>query len=131
MPEDSAGRWRRRSPHRRATAGRKTRETLCGGSGCSLPLRCRRLRFFPADANELGDARLLHGHTVEHAAYLHGLAVVGDDDELCLAAHFTDQAREATDIGFVEWCVDLVQDTERAGLVAENGDEQSQRGHGL
>jgi len=37
-----------------------------------------------------------------------------------LLAHFADQRREATDIGFIERCVDLVEQAERRRVQAEN-----------
>ena len=52
-------------------------------------------------------------------------------DELRLRAHFGDQLREAPHVGFVERRIHFVQDAEGARLVAENGDEQRQRGHGF
>ena len=86
---------------------------------------------FPADADEFGDAGLLHGDTVEDGAGLHGFAVVRDDDELRLAAHVADEAGEAADVGFVERSVHFVEDAERARLIAEDGDEKRERGHGF
>ena len=95
------------------------------GGGCGFVSRRRRSGIaFPADADDFGDAGLLHGYAVKDAAGLHGFAVVGDDDELRLAAHFADETGEAADIGFVEWGIDFVEDAERAGLVAENGDQE-------
>jgi len=41
----------------------------------------RTIPILPSDADEFGDAGLLHRHAIKHAAYFHGLAVVGDDDE--------------------------------------------------
>src|SRR5579872_4732915 len=104
----------------------------CGSSRSrSLAFRGGSLVAFPADADELGDAGLLHGDAVEDGAGLHGFAVVGDDDELRLAAHITHEAGEAADVGFVEGRIDFVKDTEGARLIAEDGDEQSERSHGL
>src|SRR5260370_12449156 len=109
----------------------KPRMNLRSRGGSRSVFRIGRFRFFPADADEFGNARLLHRDAVEYAAHFHGLAVVGDDNELRLPAHFANQAGEATDVGFIEGRVDFVQDTEGAWLVAEDGDEQRQRGHGL
>src|ERR1700692_1248295 len=95
---------------------------LCGRS-CFLFWRGSCVAF-PADADEFRDAGLLHGDAVEYGAGLHGFAVMGDDDELRLAAHVADEAGEAADVGFVERRVHFVEDAERARLVAEDGDEQ-------
>ena len=46
---------------------------------------------------------------------------MGDDDELGLITHVADEAREPPDIGFIQRRVHFVENTERAGLVAENG----------
>src|SRR5207245_11321822 len=83
------------------------------------------------NADELGNAGFLHRYTVEHAACLHGLAIVSDDNELRLAAHLADEAREAADVGFIERRINFVQDTERTWLIAKDGDEQSQGRHGF
>src|SRR5258707_14283001 len=97
--------------------------SLRSGGGSRFLLKIGRFRFFPADADELGDSGLLHSDSIEHAAHLHGLTVVRNDDELRLAAHLADQAGEAADVGLIERGVDFVKDTERAGLVAEDSDE--------
>src|SRR5206468_13007756 len=55
------------------------------GSGCGFLFRRGKLGFFPANADQLGDAWLLHRHAIKNAAHLHRFAVVGHDDELCLA----------------------------------------------
>src|SRR5208283_2648388 len=94
----------------------------CGGSGGTLSSCGRCLLPFPADTDELGDAGLWHGDAVEHAPGLHGLAVVGDNDELRLCAHVPDQAREPPDVRLIQRRIDFVQDAEGARLVAENGD---------
>src|SRR6266849_4802280 len=104
---------------------------LCCGGSRGLLLWRRGFGFFPTHADELGDAGLLHRHAIKHAAHLHGLAVVGDDDELGLAAHLADQAREAPDVGFIERRVDFIKDAEGAWLIAEDGNEECQRGHGF
>ena len=56
---------------------------------------------------------------------------MGDDDELGLAAHFGEHAIEASDVGFVERRVHFVENAERAGRVAEDGDKQRERGESL
>src|SRR5580765_3528599 len=102
----------------------------CGRGGLAMSWR-RRLFAFPADADDFGDAWFLHGDAVENAAGFHRFAIVSDDDELRLRAHFADQASEAPDIGLIERSIDFVQDTERTRLIAKDGDEQRERGHGL
>src|SRR5208337_3987076 len=99
------------------------------GCGCRSALGRGLGIAFPAHAYELGDAGLLHGDAIEDAAGLHGLAVVGYDDELRLGAHVGDEPGETADVGFIEWGVDFVEDAEGAGLIAEDGDQQGQRGH--
>src|SRR5208282_3119949 len=103
----------------------------CGRSGGTMLSRGRLLLPFPADADELRDAGLLHGDAIEHAPSLHCLAVVGDNDELRLRAHVPDQACEPPDVRLIEWRIDFVQDAEGTRLVTEDGDQQRQRGHGL
>src|SRR6266481_4293570 len=131
LAENAAGfYWEAAGPQQAAPLRHCGLISCRGGSGGLLLWR-RRFRFFPAHSDKLWDAGLLHRHAVEHAAYFHGLAVVRDDDELRLAAHLADQAREAPDVGFIERRVDFVQNAEGAWLVAEDGDEQRQSGHGL
>ena len=100
------------------------------GGGCFL-FESGGFVAFPADTDEFGDAGLLHGDAVKNGTGFHGFAVVGDDDELRLAAHVADEAREAADVGFVERSIYFVEDTEGAWLIAEYGDEQRERGHGF
>src|SRR5580704_9749570 len=76
---------------RKLSSSDKIKLFLCRGSCCGALFLLRHFVAFPADTNQLRYAGLLHGDTVEHAAGFHGLAVMGDDDELCLAAHFADQ----------------------------------------
>src|SRR5580765_902612 len=104
---------------------------LSGCRGCRLLLGRSRFFAFPANADDFGNTGLLHGYPIEHASSLHCFAVVGDHDELGLRTHFANQASEASDVCLVERSIDFVQDTERTRLVAENGDQQRQRGHGF
>ena len=92
---------------------------LVFGAPLVLPQILGRTEFY---RHQLRYTWFLHGHTVEDATGFHGFAVVGDYDELCLRAHVTDKSREAADVGFVEWCIDLVQDTEWARLITEDRD---------
>ena len=70
-----------------------TPELLCGvaGGAGGRPGRDCLSVFFPLDGHKLRDARLLHGDAVEDRAHFHGLAIVRDDDELRLAAHFRER----------------------------------------
>src|SRR5262249_30145824 len=104
--------------------------SLLRGRRCSLFLFWSRVAF-PTHADEFRYAGFLHRNAIQHAASLHGFAVVGNHDELRLRAHVANQASETPHVGFIQWRVDLVQDAERAWLVAENRDQQRQRGHGL
>src|SRR5580704_4387066 len=100
---------------------------LCGvGGGPGFGLFGLGGGFFPADRDQLGDAGLLHGYAVEDRAHFHGFAVVGYYDELSLRAHFLEHFVEAAYVGFVQRGVHFVQNAERAWLIAENRDEQSQ-----
>src|SRR5467141_2963792 len=106
MPRVLVGRRKGRSPPRRAAVQGKFDGNLRGGSGRGMLPWSWRFRSFPTNADELGDAGLLHRHAIKHAAHFHGLAIVSDDDELCLAAHIADEAREAPDVSFIERGVD-------------------------
>src|ERR1700733_11666187 len=102
---------------------------LCGvAGGCGCFRRARGCFLFPFDADEFGNAGLLHGDAVEDRAHFHRLAIVGDHNELGLAAHFGEHAIEAADIGFIERRVHFVENAERAGRVAEDGNQQRERG---
>ena len=65
-----------------------------------------------------------HGDTVQSVGSSHGDFVVGDDDELRPFGKFFEHFHEAADIGVVEGGIDLVEDTEGAGLDQEDGEEQ-------
>src|SRR6516164_9354086 len=120
------------SQQRAKTAGQPSpSKKKKSGSGDGAVFWRRSLIAFPADANKFRDARLLHCNAVEDATGFHGLAIVGDDDELCLRTHVANKAGEAANVGFVERGIDFVQDAEWARLVAEYSDEQRERGHRL
>src|SRR4029434_7328629 len=106
---------------------------LGSGSGPGRLARrgCGRFFAFPAYADDFGNAGLLHGDSIENTAGFHGLAIVGDDDELRLCAHFADQTSEAAHVGLVKRRIDFVQDTEWTRLIAEDSDEEGESGHGL
>src|SRR5947207_8402712 len=96
-----------------------------------MPLGSGSFFAFPTDADNFGDTGLLHGDAVENAAGFHSLAIVGHDNELCLRTHFADQAREASDVRFVQWRIDFIENAKRTWLIAEYRDEQRERGHGF
>src|SRR5260370_17819770 len=65
----------------------KPRTNLRSRGGSRSASRIGRFRFFPADADEFGNARLLHRDAVKSAAHFHGLAPLGDANNLPLPAH--------------------------------------------
>ena len=82
-------------------------------------------------AHELGDTRLLHGHSVHCLSRFHGLLGMRNQDELRLERHLFQQARQALDVRLVKRRIHFVENTERAGLLAEYRHEQRQRGLSL
>src|SRR5437667_4491446 len=112
---------------------RSSNTTIVGRSGRGRGEFFWRRRFFtfPANADDFRNARFLHGDAVEDAADFHRFAVVGDDDELRLRAHVVQKSGKAPDVCFVKRRVYFVEDAERAWLIAEDCDEQSQSGHRL
>src|SRR5688572_20097995 len=77
-----------------------------------------------ADAHQLADAWLLHGHAVELVRDLHGAARVGDQHELSLLLQALQHAHEAADVRVVERSIHLVEDAEGRGLVLEDREQQ-------
>ena len=77
--------------------------------------------------DELADAMLFHGHTVEHVGPADRALVVRDDDELALTDELVENLDESADVRFVQRRVHLVQHAEGAGLHHVDGEEQ---GHG-
>src|SRR5260370_40201421 len=65
----------------------KPRLNLRSRGGSRSVFRIVRFRFFPADADAFGKARLLPRDAVGYSAHFHGLAVAGDDNALSLPAH--------------------------------------------
>ena len=93
-------------------------------SGVAGGFRCGRGGgIFPLDGNQLRDARFLHRHSIHDRSHLHRLPIVGYHDELRLRAHLCQHFIEAPNVGLVERCVHFVKYAERAGLVAEHGNE--------
>ena len=82
------------------------------------------------DAEELADAALLHGDSVEGVGAGHSALVVGDDHELALADEAVEQLDEAADVRLVERCVHFVEHAEGGGLHHVDGEEEGHRRHG-
>src|SRR5712691_7448303 len=83
------------------------------------------------DADDLRDAGLLHGDTVDDVGLGHGAFAVGDDDELCGGAHVVDEFGEAAYVGLVEGSVDFVEDAEGRGLELEDSYQKREGGEGF
>ena len=62
-----------------------------------------------AHADDRRNTRLLHGHAIYAVGGLHGARVVGDHQELRLHLELVEQTQETSDVGIVQWRVDLVQ----------------------
>ena len=84
--------------------------------------------FGELHGNEAGDARFAHGDADEVVAGLHGAFAVGDDDELCLSRHFPQERAEAADVGVIKRGVHFVQEAERRGIEAEEGEDEREGG---
>src|SRR5437868_1443709 len=85
-----------------------------------------RARLLPIHRNKFRNAGLLHSYAVKDRGPLHGAPIVRDHDELSVSAHVRDHLNEAAHVGLVQRRVHLVQDAERAGLIAEHGDQKGQ-----
>ena len=81
--------------------------------------------LFDIHIHRLGYTRLLHGDAVEVIDHFHGALVVGDHNKLRqrrnAAYHFT----EAAHIGFVEWRVHLIEQTEGRRLDEKDREDQT------
>ena len=75
--------------------------------------------------NDLRDSRLLHRDTVQLVGRFHRPLAVRDDDELSILAHRTYHAGKTIDVGIVKGRIDLIQNTEWAGLELEQRDHKS------
>src|SRR5689334_15662170 len=69
------------------------------------------------DGNQLRNAGLFHRHAIQAIGNLHGLAIVGDDDELGVALHAAQHLDESADVRVIERGVDFVEQTEGARFV--------------
>ena len=97
---------------------------MCGGGVSFL----RVVVFGQADTDDFRDTGFLHGNPVEHVGGLHGAFVVGDGEELGIAAEVTQHIAIATDVGFIQRGINLVQHYKGTGFYTQHGEEQRQRG---
>src|SRR5262249_29638906 len=81
--------------------------------------------------NKLRYARFLHRDTIQNRSDAHRFLAMGDEHELGLHAHLLDEFGEAANVGFVEWCIDFVENAEWARRVLKDSDQQGQGGKGL
>src|SRR6478672_4850613 len=81
--------------------------------------------------HQLGDAHIFHSYTVKCSGHLHRPLVMSDNDELRVSGHLNDLISKASNVRFVKWRVDLVEQAERSGPVMEDTQHQSQSGHCL
>src|ERR1700738_4911578 len=68
----------------------------------------RRAASVQLDRDQLGNARLLHRHSVAPIGDLHRLPAVRDENELRLLLHAAQHLHEPADVGLIERRVDLV-----------------------
>ena len=78
--------------------------------------------------DEAGDAGFAHGDADELVAGLHGAFAVGDDDELGLCRHVTQEVAEAANVRVIQRRVHFVQEAEGGGVQAEKGEDEGERG---
>src|ERR1700731_1923343 len=83
------------------------------------------------DADDLRDARFLHGDAVDNVGLGHGAFAVSDHHELCRRAHLVDQFGEAAYVGLVKRSVDFVEDAEGSRLELEDAYQEGEGGEGL
>jgi hypothetical protein len=77
-----------------------------------------------ANADDLGDAGLLHSDAVDHVGGLHHALGVSDEQELSLRAQrVRSRSAKATHVRFVERSIDFVENAEGAGLELEDADQ--------
>src|SRR5207253_4008553 len=70
-------------------------------------------------------------HAVERTRHLHSTLVVRDDYELRALCHLQHLIYEATDVGFVQRRVHLVQQAEWRRTIMEYSQHERKRGHSL
>src|SRR5712691_3848291 len=109
------------------TTSRWKRVRTANRSSAIIAILRLRLDLHEVHADQPRTAGFFHGHTVEDVGCFHRPARVRDHDELRVVRHVAHRAYESIVIDLVERRVDLVEDAERARLVAEDGKEERQR----
>src|SRR5947209_8043720 len=110
------------SAERRAqSAGCQPHAELCTlhSALCSLYSPSRRhllVMLAQPDADDSGDARFLHGYTVDGVRGLHGARVVRDHDELGAPLELVQEGGEAAHVGVIQRRIHLVEQAEGAGF---------------
>jgi len=84
--------------------------------------------FLESDRDLPRNSALLHGNAIDHIGDGHRFLAVGNDDELGVVQELVEDGDKASDIGFVERGIDLIEDTERTGSILKEGHDQRDRG---
>src|SRR3989344_556806 len=109
------------------------REPVRSGLG-DAKMRATLLRhrdgFVEFDREEFADAIAAHGDAIEDAGAAHGLAVVGDNNELALLREVLNHVAVAAAVGLVEGGIGLVKDEERWRVDLAHGEDERDRGQG-
>src|SRR5690606_343047 len=87
--------------------------------------------FAQVDRNHTGDTFFDHGNTIDDVGRSHRAFVVRDNDELTVFAEGPDDVVELVDVGIVERCVDLVENTERSRFQQVHAEQQRRGGQRL
>ena len=83
---------------------------------------------FEADRDVFRHSGLFHGDAVKRVGPGHRLFRMGDDDKLRKREELAEDLNEAADVGFVQRGIDFVEDAERAGLAAEDCQQERDAG---
>lgn len=81
-----------------------------------------RAHIIQIQAQNLRHAVLLHRDAVEDVGGLHRAAAVGDDNELGAVRHAAQILRIARDVYVVQRGLDLIEEAERRGVDAQDGE---------
>ena len=81
-----------------------------------------RAHIIQIQAQNLRHAVLLHRDAVEDVGGLHRAAAVGDDNELGAVRHAAQILRIARDVYVVQRSLDLIEEAERRGVDAQDGE---------
>ena len=76
------------------------------------------------DFDDARNTRLVHGHADQLLSHFHRHFVVRDEQELRGDRHLLDQFAEAVSVGIIQRRVDLIEQTERRGIQAEQREHQ-------